>query len=51
MVVATFMRISWNTVGPIIKRVEKDLDINLNARFDNLVRIGVDETSYRKPYV
>ena len=26
--VATFMRISWNTVGPIIERVEKDLDIN-----------------------
>ena len=46
--VATFMRISWNTVGPIIERVEKDLDINPNARFDNLVRIGVDETSYRK---
>ena len=41
--VAAFMRISWNTVGPIIERVEKDLDINPNARFDNLVRIGVDE--------
>ena len=37
-----------DTVGPIIERVEKDLDINPNARFDNLVRIGVDETSYRK---
>ena len=48
--VAAFMRISWNTVGPIIERVEKDLDINPNARFDNLVRIGVDETSYRKGY-
>ena len=46
--VAAFMRISWNTVGPIIERVEKDLAINPNARFDNLVRIGVDETSYRK---
>ena len=46
--VAAFMRISWNTVGTIIERVEKDLDINPNARFDNLVRIGVDETSYRK---
>lgn len=46
--VAAFMRISWNTVDPIIERVEKDLDINPNARFDNLVRIGVDETSYRK---
>lgn len=48
--VAAFMRISWNTVGPIIERVEKDLDINPNARFDNLVRIGVDETSYRKEH-
>ena len=48
LAVAAFMRISWNTVGSIIKRVEKDLDINPNARFDNLVRIGVDETSYRK---
>lgn len=48
--VAAFMRISWNTVGSIIERVEKDLDINPNARFDNLVRIGVDETSYRKGY-
>ena len=49
--VAAFMRISWNTVGPIIERVEKDFDINPNARFDNLVRIGVDETSYRKGHM
>ena len=34
--VAAFMRISWNTVGPIIERVEKDLDINPNARVDDL---------------
>ena len=34
--VAAFMRISWNTVGPIIERVEKDLDINPNARVDAL---------------
>ena len=46
--VAAYMRISWNTVGPIIARVEKDLDINPEERFNNLVRIGVDETSYRK---
>ena len=26
--VAVFMRISWNTVGPVISRVEKDLDIS-----------------------
>ena len=47
-VVAAFMRISWNTVGPVISRVEKDLDISPEERFNNLVRIGVDETSYRK---
>ena len=46
--VAAFMRISWNTVGPVISRVEKDLDISPEERFNNLVRIGVDETSYRK---
>ena len=46
--VAAYMRISWNTVGPIISRVEKDLNINPEERFNNLVRIGVDETSYRK---
>lgn len=46
--VAAFMRISWNTVGAIISRVEKDLNINPRERFDNLIRIGVDETSYRK---
>lgn len=46
--VASLMRISWNTVGPIIERVEKDLNINPASRFDNLKRIGVDETSYRK---
>ncbi len=34
--VAAFMRISWNTVSPIIERVEKDLDINPNARVDDL---------------
>ena len=42
------MRISWNTVGPIVERVEQDLDIDPASRFDNLKRIGVDETSYHK---
>jgi len=46
--VAAYMRISWNSVGPIISRVAKALDIEPSARFDNLRRIGVDETSYRK---
>lgn len=46
--VSTFMRISWNTVGPIISRCKKDADPNPGHRFDNLKRIGIDETSYRK---
>lgn len=46
--VSEFMRISWNTVGPIISRYKKDADPNPGHRFDNLKRIGIDETSYRK---
>lgn len=46
--VAAFMQISWNTVGPMISRIEKDMDINPEKRYDNPVKIGVDETSYRK---
>ena len=47
-VVAQLMRISWNSVGPIISRVKKELDPHPETRFDGLVRIGVDETSYKK---
>jgi len=47
-VVSALMRISWHTVGPIISRVKKDIDPNPEHRFDGLVNIGVDETSYRK---
>ena len=46
--VASFLRISWNTIGPIISRVRAELDVNPASRFDNLIRIGVDETSYKK---
>lgn len=47
-VVARFMRIAWNTVGPIISRVREDIDLDPSSRFDGLVNIGVDETSYKK---
>lgn len=47
-VVAAFMRIAWNTVGPIISRVRHDVDYDPSKRFDGLVNIGVDETSYKK---
>lgn len=46
--VSSFMRIAWNTVGPIISRVRKDVDFAPSRRFDGLVNIGVDETSYKK---
>ena len=46
--VARFMRIAWNTVGPIISRVRDDIDFDPKSRFDDLVNIGVDETSYKK---
>jgi transposase len=44
--VSELMRIAWNTAGDIAKRVYdsvKPQDI-----FDGLVRIGIDETSYKK---
>ena len=45
--VAEYLRISWDTVGPMISRVEKETQSGEN-RFDNLVKIGIDETSYKK---
>ena len=45
--VSEFLRVSWDTVGPIISRVEKETRSGEN-RFDNLVKIGIDETSYKK---
>ena len=45
--VSEYLRISWDTVGPIISRVEKELSEN-HQPFDNLVNIGIDETSYKK---
>lgn len=46
--VASLLRISWNTIGPVISRMRAELDTNPAARFAGLVRIGVDETSYKK---
>ncbi len=46
--VASLLRISWNTIGPVIGRMRAELDANPAARFAGLVRIGVDETSYKK---
>ena len=46
--IAQYMRISWNTIGPIVSRVKKDKDPTPSHRFENLRRIGIDETSYTK---
>jgi transposase len=43
-----FMGVSWNTVGDIINRVLWDIAPNYEDRFNNLVNIGIDETSYKK---
>ena len=46
--VAELMRIEWHTVGEILSRVYKELEKKPSKRFDNLVNIGIDETSYKK---
>ena len=45
--VSEFLRVSWDTVGPMMSRMEKETRSGEN-RFDNLVKIGIDETSYKK---
>ena len=45
--IAEYLRINWDTVGPMIARVEKELSAG-RSRFDGLVNIAIDETSYKK---
>ena len=45
--VSEYLRVSWDTVGPMISRVEKETGPG-KKRFDGLVNIGIDETSYTK---
>lgn len=47
-VVCEAMRIDWKTVGRCISRAKNHLEPHPEKRFDGLVRIGIDETSYRK---
>jgi transposase len=47
-VVAKMMRIEWNTVGHIVKRVYDDVKGAIPSMFDGLTCIGIDETSYKK---
>ena len=46
--VAEYFRIGWHTVGSIANRVQKSLEEVETNRFDDLVKIGIDETSYKK---
>jgi len=47
--VATLARIEWHSVGGICKRVIDDLEVQRGKnKFDDLKRIGIDETSYKK---
>jgi transposase len=43
------LRVDWKSIGGIIRRVVDGLEAKRGShRFDNLIAIGVDETSYRK---
>jgi transposase len=46
--VAEYFRIKWHTVGSIARRVQKDHEEIQPNKYDNLVKIGIDETSYKK---
>jgi transposase len=43
------LRIDWKSIGGIVKRVIDGLEAKRGShRFDNLVAIGIDETSYKR---
>ena len=42
------MRVDWETVGRCVNRALHDLEPERSRRFDGLVNIGIDETSYKK---
>lgn len=42
------MHIDWKTVGRLVNLVWNDVEPDVGKRFDGLVRIGIDETSYKK---
>ena len=46
--VAEYMRIDWETVGRCVHRTLNDIEPDRARRLDGLVRIGIDETSYKK---
>lgn len=48
--VSAFMRIDWERVGRCVARAKARLEPDSSVRFNSLVRIGIDETSYKKGY-
>lgn len=46
-VVGQLMRVAWRTVGRVLKRVVDERRAGVDL-LDNLKRIGIDETSYRR---
>jgi transposase len=46
--VAEYMRIDWGTVGRCVSRTLHEIEPERAVRLNGLVRIGIDETSYRK---
>ena len=46
--VSEYMRIDWETVGRCVHRTLNDIEPERSRRLDNLINIGIDETSYKK---
>jgi len=48
--VARIMRISWDSVNPILSRNKNVLEVDSSVRFTNLKKLVIDETTYRMGY-
>ncbi len=46
--VSEYMRIDWETVGHCVSRALNEIEPDRSRRLNDLVRIGIDETSYKK---
>ena len=46
--VAEYFRVDWETVGRCVSRTKDVIEPEISHRLDNLVNIGIDETSYKK---
>lgn len=46
--VSEYMRIDWETVGHCVSRTLNEIEPDRSRRLNGLVRIGIDETSYKK---